>query len=86
MLCMSKDNNAKFLYAISFAWQLGFFVVAPLSAFIFFGFWLDKKVGTHPFFIIAGSVVGLVITVYDIYQLLLPLINDKDKKDDKYKH
>jgi len=81
-----KDNNnhnAKFLYAVSFAWQLGFFIVIPLVICILIGFWLDNKLHTSPFFLLVGIIISLIFTAYDTYKILSPLLNNK-KNDVKH--
>ena len=35
-----------------------------------FGWWIDRKFGTSPLWIIVGLVVGLAGTVIDVYRLL----------------
>ncbi len=75
---MPQKDNFKIFYAISLAWQLGFIIVLPIGGFIFIGFLLDKAFWNNGLFIILGSIIGLVLTVYEIYNLLIPLIKDKD--------
>jgi F0F1-type ATP synthase assembly protein I len=77
---MLKKSNFKIFYALSFAWQLGFLIVIPIGGFIFLGSLLDRIFNTQPMFLIIGLLAGLIITVYEIYHLLIPLI--KDKEDD----
>ncbi len=77
---MPKKNNFKTFYALSFAWQLGFIIAVPIGLFIFLGGVADKFFGVQPLFMIFGFLVGVVITAYEVYHILIPLI--KDKKDD----
>ncbi len=72
-----NNNNAKFLYAISFAWQLGFFIIIPLVLCVLIGFWLDNKFQTSPFCLLGSIVIALFFTIYDTYKILLPLLNNK---------
>ncbi|MDD5251967.1 MAG: AtpZ/AtpI family protein [Patescibacteria group bacterium] len=75
------------IYALSFAAQLGFMVVAPLVGFIWLGVVLDGWLGTAPAFVLIGLAVGLTVTVYDTYRLLEPLLNktnEETKKDDSH--
>lgn len=67
-------NGFKIWYAISFAFQLGFLIVAPIGGFMLLGLWGDSSFHTSPFLLIAGIIVGVVITVYEVYHLLAPLI------------
>lgn len=71
----------RFFYILSFAWQFGFLVVLPIGGFLFLGIILDKKLNSHPFFLILGIIVGIAITSYETYNNLKILLK-KDKKND----
>lgn len=76
---MLEKNSFKTFYALSFAWQLGFLIVIPISGFIFLGSLIDRIFGTGPIFLIIGLLTGFIITVYEIYHLLIPLIKNKEE-------
>lgn len=76
-----QKSNYKTLYAISVAWQLGFLIVVPLGGFLFLGYWADNVLATQPFFLILSVVVGMAITIYEIYHVLAPLIKDSENND-----
>lgn len=75
---MSQKNNFKTFYALSLAWQLGFLVAIPIGGFLFLGLLGDRFFKTEPFFLILGLLVGIIITVYEVYHLLIPLIKEKN--------
>ena len=78
MNSVEKNNNDGFKtwYALSFAFQLGFLIVVPIAGFVFLGRWLDNVFRTFPIFFILGIIVGLIITAYEVYHLLVPLIKN----------
>jgi len=78
---MFKRNSLKSFYALSIAWQLGFIIIFPIIGLMFIGFFIDKTLGTKPFFLILSLIIGIIITVYETYHLLLPLIKNKEKND-----
>ena len=59
---------------------VGFFIGGSISLGIFAGRWLDTKLDTH-FFWIAGLILGIVVAFYGVYQMLLPLISNKQNKE-----
>ncbi len=71
---MAKKNTPNTIYAISFAWQLGFLIAVPIAAFLLLGLFADRFFGTYPLFLILGIIVGIAITIYEVYNLLIPLI------------
>lgn len=74
---MAKNNNFKKFYAVSFAWQLGFLIIFSLGGFMFLGFEADKHFNTSPLFLILGLLVGLAVSIYETYHMLIPLIKEE---------
>ncbi len=60
---------------------VGFFIAACILLGTFAGLWLDGKLDTKPLFMIGGLVVGLVVAVYGVYQMIRPLMSDKQDKE-----
>ena len=79
---MSQENNFKTFYALSIAWQLGFLIAIPITGFLILGLLGDKFFKTQPLFLIIGLLTGIIITVYEVYHLLAPLITKDKEKDD----
>jgi len=73
-----KEKKFKFFYALSLGWQLGFLVALPLLGFILFGYLLDKKFQTLPFLTLISTSLGVLITIYDVYYLILPFLKKND--------
>ncbi|HEX8220539.1 MAG TPA: AtpZ/AtpI family protein [Chloroflexia bacterium] len=56
--------------SLAFAAQLGFAIACPMVAFIGGGAWLDNRLGTVPWLIFAGIVLGILAAAGTIYQVL----------------
>jgi F0F1-type ATP synthase assembly protein I len=78
---MQTKDGLKFSYALSLATQLGFTAVASIGGFLALGMWLDAKLHTSPFLLLAGVALGVVVTIYEVHHLIKPLITP-DKKED----
>lgn len=78
---MSKKNNFKTFYALSMAWQLGFLIAIPIGGFIFLGILGDEFFKTQPILLLLSLLIGISITIYEVYHSITPLINDKEKND-----
>ena len=63
---------------IGVGWYVGCCIVLGILG----GFWLDGKFNTSPVFVIVGLLVGLIVAFYGIYRMLIPLIKDKQDKED----
>ncbi len=56
--------------SLAFAAQLGFAIACPMVAFIGGGAWLDTRVGTVPWLIFAGIVLGILAAAGTLYQVM----------------
>jgi F0F1-type ATP synthase assembly protein I len=74
-------NNA--LAAISLGSQLGFAIAAPLVLCLFLGIFLDKKFNTSPLFLITLVIFSIIVTILDVYYMILPFIEKRSQKDNK---
>ena len=61
---------------------VGWYVGISVLLGVLGGFWLDSKYGTKPLWVIVGLVLGVVVAVYGVYQMLLPLIKNKNDRED----
>ncbi len=71
-------KSFKLFYAFSMAWQLGFLIVISFLGFLILGILLDKIFSKKPLFTILGTIVGIIICIYDTYYLILPLIKKEN--------
>ena len=79
----TKDTSQGFkvAYALAFAWQLGFLSIMPLVGFLWLGVRADRFFKTSPLFIIIGITCGIIITFYETYHGLIPLIKKNVHND-----
>ncbi|MFC2007156.1 AtpZ/AtpI family protein [Chloroflexota bacterium] len=57
---------------------VGFYIGACILGGVLAGLWIDGRLGTGPAFMVGGLVLGVIVAVYGVYQMLLPLLNDKE--------
>ena len=60
---------------------VGFFIAACILLGTFGGLWLDGKLNTKPFFMIAGLILGLIMAGVGVYRMLIPIMNDMQNKE-----
>lgn len=56
---------------------LGFFVGGSIALGTIIGLWLDNRLDTRPVLMIIGLLVGLAIAIYGVYQMVLPLMDNR---------
>ena len=72
------NRRAAALRLVGVGWFIGISILLGVLA----GLWLDNKYNTRPLFIIIGLIIGLIVAGYGVYQMLLPLIRNKQDKED----
>ncbi len=67
--------------ALRFA-GVGFFIGGSILLGVYAGLWLDNKLNTGPFLLLAGLFLGIAVAIYGVYRMLLPLMrNSQDKEN-----
>lgn len=56
---------------------------ASIALFLFLGMWLDKRLGTDPWLLIAGVMVGGTAGFWSIYRRLVVLPREREKEKKK---
>ncbi|MHB1125883.1 MAG: AtpZ/AtpI family protein [Bacillota bacterium] len=86
----NKGRSAKpyWSYAryVNFAFSFGVTMAASILLGLFGGKWLDEKLGTSPWLLVAGLLMGVGIAFKSLFDELKALERpplDEDDKDDK---
>ena len=61
---------------------VGWFVGLSILLGVLGGLWLDSKLNTQPVFVLVGLFLGLVIAGFGVHRILVPLIRNKQDKED----
>jgi ATP synthase protein I len=59
---------------------VGFYIGFCIVGGVLGGLWLDGKFQTQPIFLLTGLILGLILAFWGVYQMLLPLINNKRER------
>ena len=60
---------------------VGVFIGACILLGVVVGLWIDSRLGTEPAFMIGGLILGIITAFYGVYQMLLPLLRNKQYKE-----
>jgi len=60
---------------------VGFFIGGSIVLGVLAGLWLDNKLNTEPVFILLGLGMGIMVAGFGVYQMLLPLLRNKQDKE-----
>ena len=56
---------------------VGWYVGLCIFLGVWGGLWLDKRLNTEPFLVIAGVIIGLAVAFYGVYRMVLPLMENQ---------
>ncbi len=59
---------------------IGFYIAGSIILGLLGGLWLDSKLNSEPFFLIAGLILGIVVAFYGVYNMLRPFIGNKQDR------
>lgn len=57
---------------------VGFFIGGAIVMGVAAGLWLDSMLNKGPILVIGGLLLGIVVALFGVYQMLLPLMSDKN--------
>ena len=60
---------------------VGWFAGLSLLGGVLGGLWLDSRLNTQPLFVVLGLLLGFAVAAYGVYQMLLPLLRNKNDKE-----
>lgn len=82
-ISMEEDKTSKHGSSFSLigsSLHIGFFIVVTAVLFLAGGVWLDKKLGTTPLFIIAGILLSLAASMFEVFRIIRK-VGGSGKKD-----
>lgn len=71
---MKNEKSDKSFSALGLAWQLGYTIAVPLVALALLGRFLDKKLDTAPWLLLAGILVSIAVSSWAVYKKTLDII------------
>jgi ATP synthase protein I len=75
------DPQDPFRQGLSIAFRIGTELVVSTVVGAFVGYFLDSWLGTRPWIMVAGVLLGAVAGFRSVYQLANPGVPPEDKKD-----
>ncbi len=78
-----QPKNTNIGYVLSMASQLGVLIAFPLVACILIGVVIDKRLNTFPWFLLLMVLVGIVLTVIDVYKVIIPFLEKRSGNNKK---
>jgi len=60
--------------------QLGFLIAFPLIVCVVVGVIIDKKLNTFPWLMLTMIVLGIGLTVIDVYKIVIPFLEKRSGK------
>jgi len=78
----NRRTNREVFFALELVSKLGISVAIIAAGFIWAGIYLDRMFGnTYHIFLVLGFVLSIIVSIYDIYWLLEPIIGTEKRKN-----
>ena len=78
-----KQNRIRLLSSMGMLSSIGIYFGVSISLGLFFGLYLDKKLGTAPIFFMIFMAFGIIAGFVNLFRLTTRLYKDKDEDNDK---
>lgn len=80
-MSLQQPNNIKGMgYVLGMGAGLGFVLALPLALCIFLGALVDSKLETKPIILVISVLVGIVLTILNLYKIIIPFLEKRSKK------
>lgn len=76
-MSLPQQKNTNLGQVLAIGSELGVLIALPMVICIISGLYLDKRLGTFPWLLLLFVFLGLVLTVVDVYKLVLPFLEKK---------
>lgn len=76
-----RRTRREVFYALGLLTKLGVSIVVIAASFILVGIYLDRYFGTNYIFVLIGLILSIVVSIYNIYWLLEPVIGSEKRKN-----
>ena len=64
--------------------RVGFYIGGSIVLGIWLGYMVDRRLDTRfPLFLLLGLLLGLLVAGYGVYQMLIPLLNNRKGDSDQ---
>jgi len=78
----NRRTNREVFYALGLVSKLGISVAVIAAGFVWAGIQLDRTfINRYHIFMIAGFALSIIVSIYDIYWLLEPIIGSEKRKN-----
>jgi F0F1-type ATP synthase assembly protein I len=78
---IDRETNREIFYSLELVSKLGISIALIAGFFLMAGIFLDRKFGTGHIFLLVCLVLSIIVSIYDIYVLLEPIIGSEKKKN-----
>lgn len=76
-MSQQPPKNINMGYVLATGSQLGFLIALPLVICVISGVMIDKRMNTFPWFLLIMVLVGIGLTVVNVYKIVIPFLEKR---------
>lgn len=82
-MSQQQPKNINLGYVMMMGGQLGLMIALPMIVMVALGVWIDKKANTFPLFLVIMILLGMGITVLNVYKVIIPFLEKRSEVNNK---
>ncbi|MFZ3054995.1 MAG: AtpZ/AtpI family protein [Minisyncoccales bacterium] len=75
-------KNIDLGYVMMMGGQLGLMIALPMVLTVALGVWIDKKMNTFPIFLVVMILLGMGLTIVNVYKFIIPFLEKRSERED----
>jgi F0F1-type ATP synthase assembly protein I len=80
---MKRKKNMQVYQNLALISQIGISMILPIFLCLWFGQWLDKKIGTSPLFLIVFLVLGIMSAFRNLFKMTKKQTKNDEEEEDE---
>ncbi len=72
-------------YYMSLATEVALMVAVPIVGAVLLGNWVDQKLGTGGLFVILFTIIGSILTIYNLYRFAMRKEREERKWEERHR-
>lgn len=78
-MSQQQQKSIDLKYVMMMGGQLGLMIALPMVLTVAIGVWLDKQMNTLPIFLTIMILMGMGLTIVNVYKVIIPFLEKRSE-------